>query len=247
MRKESEKYREEMNEKLSEERSKEAQKIEVDEGAEKSGHLLRQSKEEQRPWKTYEEVARKENLGLAIRYIDEIRNALDRAQSLEKTPTPLNLGLMRTFRLWSFDHIKHYDCELAPTMYIKFSSKFDRGKFNEEQIRTQRAKKLSGRIHLFSNIVFDLGNFTPPEYCSTKTHNLGTSQEPVYIQFFNDNYLTLKVRRETVFEMSDYDEDDIPYNAPSFLTYYGISETCMVDKAKQEGEQWETEEESVIE
>ncbi|KAF4499586.1 hypothetical protein FAGAP_4228 [Fusarium agapanthi] len=113
----------------------------------------------------------------------------------------------------------------------KSGSKFDGGKFNEEQIRTLRAEKLSGHVHLLSDTVFDLENFTPPEYCSTKTHNLGTSQEPI--------------RRETVF--TNCEDEDIPWNAPSLFTYYRISERYMVDKEKQEEEEWETEEESVIE
>lgn len=132
-----------------------------------------------RPWKTYDEAVTKEDIGLTIRHIDGVRDALDRVQSLENTPTPLNLGLMRIFKLWSFDHIKHLP-SLAPAMYIKFSSRYDGGKLNEEQIRTLRAKKLSGHIHLLSDTACDLDKFTPPEYCSTETHNLGAIKELVY-------------------------------------------------------------------
>ncbi|KAF5707551.1 hypothetical protein FMUND_11027 [Fusarium mundagurra] len=236
MRKKREKYREQMNEESREERRKEPQKIQVCEDAEKAEGAWEQHKKELGPLKTYEEVATKDDIGLTIRYIDEVRDALDRAQSLEETPTALNLGLIRIF--------KHLP-ELAPAMYIKFSSRFDGGKLNEEQIRTLRAERLSGHIRLLSDTAFDLDNFTPPEYCSTKTHNLGAIQEPVYIQFFNANYLTLKIRRELVF--ANFDDDDIPCNAPSLFTYYGISERYMVEKEKQEEEEWETEEESVIE
>ncbi|KAF5251766.1 hypothetical protein FANTH_3376 [Fusarium anthophilum] len=245
MRKKREKYREQMNEKVREDKRKEAQKIKVYEDAEKAGDIWRERRKEIRPWKAHEGVATKDDIGPVMHYINEIRDALDRVISLEETPTPLNLGLMRIFKLWSFDHIKHFHYEVAPKMSIKSSSKFDGAKLNEEQIRTIRAKKLSGYIHLLSDTAFDLGKFTPPEYCSTKTHNLGSNQEPVYIQFFNDNYLTLKIRRETIF--SNWDIDDIPWNAPSFFTYYGISERYLVDKEKQEEEEWETEEESVIE
>ncbi|KAF5962281.1 hypothetical protein FBULB1_14340 [Fusarium bulbicola] len=189
----------------------------------------REKYREQMNEKTREEVATKDDIGPVIHYINEIREALDRAISLEETPTPLNLGLMRIFKLWSFDHIKHFPYEVAPKMSSKFSSKFDGAKFNEEQIRTIRAKKLSGYIHLLSDTAFDLGKFTPPEYCSTKTHNLGSNQEPA---------------RDHIFELGI---DDIPWNAPSLFTYYGISERYMVDKEKQEEEEWETEEESVIE
>ncbi|KAF4433765.1 hypothetical protein FACUT_8056 [Fusarium acutatum] len=244
MRKKSEKYRQQINEKLREEKRKEAQKIKVHEDAEMAGDAWRQHKNKLRPWKTYEEVATEDDIGLEVRHVDEIQDTLDRAQSLEETPTPLDLGLMRMFKLWSIDHIKHCPYELALTIYIEFSSWFDWGKFNEEQIRTLRAKKLPGHIYLLSETVCDLDNFTPPEYCSTKTHNLGTSQEPVYIQFSNDNYLTLKISRETVFTNC---EEHIPWSAPSLFTYYGISGRYMVDKEKQEEEQWETEEDSVIE
>ncbi|KAF5694056.1 hypothetical protein FDENT_1360 [Fusarium denticulatum] len=212
--------------------------------AEKAGDAWEQHETELGPWKTYEEAATEDDIGLTIRYIDKIQDALGREQFPEETPTPLNLGLMRMFKLWSFRHIKHFP-ELAPAMYIKFSSRFDGGKFNEEQIRTLRAEGLSGHIHLLSDTAFDLDNFTPSEYCSAETHNLEASQEPVYITFFNDNYLTLKLRRELVF--ANFDDDDIPWNVPSLFTYYGISEKYMVDKEQQEEEQWETEEEGVIE
>ncbi|KAF5534642.1 hypothetical protein FNAPI_12300 [Fusarium napiforme] len=244
MRKKSEKYREQMNEKLREEKRKEAQKIKVYEDAEKAGDVWRQHKRTLRPWETYEEVATKDGIELKMRYINEIQDALDMAQSLEGTPTPLNLGLMRMFKLWSVDHIKHCPYELAPTMYIEFDSEFDWDKFNQEQVRTLRAGKLSGHIYLLSDDVCKIDNFTPPEYCSTETLNLGTSEEPVYVQFFKDNYLTLKISRETVFANC---EEDIPWNAPSFFTYYGISEKDMVDKEQQEEEQCETDEESVLE
>ncbi|KAF5599163.1 hypothetical protein FPCIR_2559 [Fusarium pseudocircinatum] len=243
MRKKREKYREQMNEGSREERRKEPQKI-VSEDAEKAGHAWEQHKTEPGPLKTYEEAATEDDIGLTIRYIDKIRDALDEAQSPEETPAPLNLGPTRTFRLWSFDHIKHFP-ELTPTMYIKFSSRFDWGKINEEQIRTRRAEKLSGHIHLLWNAVFDLDDFTPPEYCSTKAHTLGTSQEPGYIQFFDDDYLTLKIKCETVY--TNFDLDDIPWNAPSSFTYYGISENYMADNEELEEEEWKTEEESVIE
>ncbi|KAG5747435.1 hypothetical protein H9Q70_009890 [Fusarium xylarioides] len=241
MRKKREKYREQMDEKLREERRKEAQKIKVHENAEKAGDFWRQRKRELRPWETYEEMAAEDDIRLERRYVNEIKDALDRAQSLEETSTPLKLGLMRIFKLWSVDHIKHCPHELAPTMYIEFSSEFECGEFNQEQIRTLRAEKLSGHIYLLEDDVCEIDNFTPPEYCSTKTHNLGTSEEPVYVQFFSDNYLTLKISRETVFANC---EEDIPWNAPSFFTYYGIWE---IERERQEEEQWESEEESGIE
>ncbi|KAF5597391.1 hypothetical protein FPANT_4079 [Fusarium pseudoanthophilum] len=252
MRKKREKYREQVNEESREERRKEPQKIKVSEDAEKVGHAREQHKNEMGSRKTYEEAATKDYVGLTIRYIDEVRDALDRAQSLEETPTPLNFGLTKTFKLWSFDHNKHFP-EVTPEMYIKFSSRFDGGKLNEEQNRTLRAKKLSGYLYLLWNAAFDLDDFTPPKSCSTKAHNFGTRQEPIYIQFFHDNYLTLKISREFVY--ADFDDDDIPYNAPSLFTYYGISEKDMVDKEQQEEEEWdtdggsvtETEEESVAE
>ncbi|KAF5534408.1 hypothetical protein FMEXI_11309 [Fusarium mexicanum] len=240
MRKKREKYTEQMNE----EKRKEAQKIKVYEDAAKAGDFWRECRKEIRPWDTYEEGAEEDDIRLEKRYVDEIRATLDRAQSLEETPAPLNLGLMRMFKLWSVDHLKHCPHEVDPSMYIEFSSSFDYGQFNEEQIRTMRAEKLSGHICLLSDTVNLLDNFTPPEYCSTKTHNLGTSKEPVYIQFLDDNYLTLKISRETVFKKR---EEEVPWIAPAFFTYYGISERHMVAKAKQEEEQWETEEESVIE
>ncbi|KYG13633.1 hypothetical protein FVEG_17654 [Fusarium verticillioides 7600] len=130
-------------------------------------------------------------------------------------------------------------------MCIKFSSRFDGGKLNEEQIRTLRAKKLSGHIHLLSDTAFDLDKFTPTDYCSTKTHNLGAIREPAYVQLFNENYLALKIRRELVF--ANFDIDDIPCNAPSRFTYYGISERCTADKEKLGEEESETDEESVTE
>ncbi|KAF5571406.1 hypothetical protein FPHYL_442 [Fusarium phyllophilum] len=219
-----------MDEKLREERRKEAQKIEVYENAEKAGDVWRQRKRELRPWETYGEVAAEDDIGLETRYVNEIKGALDRAQSLEEESTPLKLGLMRMFKLWSVDHIKHCPHELAPTMYIEFSSEFECGEFNQEQIRTLRAEKLSGHIYLLSDDVCDIDNFTPPEYCSTKTHNLGTSEEPI--------------SRETVFSSC---EEDIPWNTSSFFTYYGIWERYMDEREKQEEEQWESEEESCIE
>ncbi|KAI1045380.1 hypothetical protein LB505_014197 [Fusarium chuoi] len=248
MRKESDKYnekfREQMNERLREERRKEAQKIKVYEDAEKAGDVWRQYRRALRPWRTYEELATKNDIALEMRYVNEIQGALDQAQSLEEMSTPLNLGLTKTFKLWSIDHIKYCPYQTAPSMYIEFSSWFECGEFNREQIQTLRAEKLSGHIYLLADTVREIDHFTPPEHCSTKTHNLGTKEEPVYIQFFNDNYLTLKISRETVFR---YCDEKVPWIAPSFFTYYGIYEKYMVDEEKREEEQWETEEESVIE
>ncbi|CVL01355.1 uncharacterized protein FPRN_11644 [Fusarium proliferatum] len=223
MRKESEKFREQMNETLREKRRKEAQKIKVYEDAEKAGDVWRQNRRALRPWKTYEGLATKNDIALEMRYVNEIQSALDQAQSLEETSTPLNLGLIKTFKLYS---------------------RFEYGEFNRGQIQTLRAEKLSGHIYLLADTVCEIDNFTPPEHCSTKTHNLGTKEEPVYIQFFNDSYLTLKISRETVFR---HCEEKVPWIAPSFFTYYGIYEKYMVDEEKREEEQWETEEEIVIE
>ncbi|EWZ30782.1 uncharacterized protein FOBCDRAFT_281463 [Fusarium oxysporum Fo47] len=158
--------------------------------------------------------------------VSEIKDALARAQSIDETPKPLKLGLMRMFKLWPIDNIKHCPYELAPTRYIEFDAPFYEN---------------SGHMYLLAEDVCSIDKNTPPEYRSTKTHNLGTSEEPVYIQVFDDNYLTLKISRETVFSNC---EEDIPGNAPSFFTYYGICERYMVDKEKQEYEEWETEEES---
>ncbi|KAI1024896.1 hypothetical protein LB504_009693 [Fusarium proliferatum] len=210
-----------MNETLREKRRKEAQKIKVYEDAEKAGDVWRQHRRALRPWKTYEELATKNYIALEMRYVNEIQSALDQAQSLEEMSTPLNLGLTKTFKLWSIDHIKHCPYQIAPSMYIEFSSRFEYGEFNREQIQTLRAEKLSGHIYLLADTV-----------------------QPVYIQFFNDNYLTLKISREMVFR---HCEGKVPWIAPSFFTYYGIYEKYMVDEEKREEEQWETDEESVIE
>ncbi|KAF5711486.1 hypothetical protein FGLOB1_4989 [Fusarium globosum] len=207
---------EQMNETLREKRKKEAQKIKVYEDAEKAGDVWRQHRRALRPWKTYEELATKNDIALEMRYVNEIQGALDQAQSLEGTSTPLNLGLMKTFKLWSIDHIKHCPYQIAPSIYIDVSSRFEYGEFNREQIQTLRAEKLSGHIYLLADTVHEIDHFTPPEHCSTKTHNLGTKENPVYIQFFNDNYMTLKISRETVFR---HCEEKVPWIAPSFFTY----------------------------
>ncbi|RBA14149.1 hypothetical protein FPRO05_02941 [Fusarium proliferatum] len=90
MRKERDKYneksREQMNERLREERRKEAQKIKVYEEAEKAGDVWRQYRRALRTWKTYEELATKNDIALEMRYANETQGALDQAQSLEETP-----------------------------------------------------------------------------------------------------------------------------------------------------------------
>ena len=183
-----------------------------------------------------------EDIELEMHYVNEIKGALARAQSIDETPTPLKFGLMRMFKLWSIDHIKHCPYELAPTRYINFDAPFyEWDSYSQEQRLPLRAERNSGHMYLLAEGVCIIDKNTPPEYRSTTTHNLGTSEEPVYIQFFDDNYLTLKISRETVFSNC---EEDIPGNAPSFFTYYGICERYTVDKEKQEYEEWETEEES---
>ncbi|KAH7259344.1 uncharacterized protein BKA55DRAFT_592100 [Fusarium redolens] len=172
-----------------------------------------------------------------MRYVNEIKNALIRAQSIDETPTPPKLGLMRMFKLWSIDHIKHCHYELDPARYIEFEAPFyEWDDCSEEQRLTLRAEKNYGHIYSLSEDVCQIGNLMPPEYRSTKTHNLGTSDKPVYVQFFDDNYLTLKISRQTVFSNH---EGDIPWDAPSSFTYYGICERYMVKKARQEYEERE--------
>ncbi|KAI1048869.1 hypothetical protein LB506_005229 [Fusarium annulatum] len=90
---------EQMNETLREKRREEAQKIKVYEDAEKAGDVWRQNRRALRPWKTYEGLATKNDIALEMRYVNEIQSALDQAQSLEETSTPLNLGLIKTFKL----------------------------------------------------------------------------------------------------------------------------------------------------
>ncbi|SCO91859.1 uncharacterized protein FRV6_15987 [Fusarium oxysporum] len=165
-----------------------------------------------------------------MHYVNEIKGALARAQSIDETPTPLKLGLMRMFKLWSIDHIKHCPYELAPTRYINFDAPFyEWDSYSQEQRLPLRAERNSGHMYLLAE-----DSIAAPQLITWE-------QEPVYIQFFDDNYLTLKISRETVFSNC---EEDIPGNAPSFFTYYGICERYMVDKENQEYEEWETEEES---
>ncbi|KAK2123886.1 hypothetical protein NOF04DRAFT_1349416 [Fusarium oxysporum II5] len=162
--------------------------------------------------------------------VSEIKDALARVQSIDETPTPLKLGLMRMFKLWSIDHIKRCPYELAPTRYIEFDAPFYEWDNNSQEQRLPlRAERNSGHMYLLAEDACSIDKFTPPEYRSTKTHNLGMSEEPIYIY------------RETVFSNC---EEDIPGNAPSLFTYYGICGRYMVDKEKQEYEEWETEEES---
>ncbi|KAJ0147903.1 Uncharacterized protein HZ326_9422 [Fusarium oxysporum f. sp. albedinis] len=201
----------------------------------KSRDTWRQRRKELRPWKTYEEVTTKKDIELEMHCVSEIKDALARVQSIDETPPPLKLGLMRMFNLWSIDHIKHCPYELAPTRYIEFDAPFyEWDNYSQEQRLPLRAERNSGHLYLLAEDVCSIDKFTPPEYRSTKTHNLGTSEEPVYIQFFDDNYLTLKISRETVFSNC---EEDIPGNAPSCFTYYGIRERYMIDKEKQEYEE----------
>jgi hypothetical protein len=56
--------------------------------------------------------------------VSKIKDALARAQSIDETPKPLKLGLMRMFKLWSIDNIKHCPYELAPARYIEFDAPF---------------------------------------------------------------------------------------------------------------------------
>ncbi|EXL96107.1 hypothetical protein FOIG_11651 [Fusarium odoratissimum NRRL 54006] len=183
-----------MRQQIREQMRKEAQEIEVYEDTGKAGVTWKQRRKELRPWKSYEEVTTKENIELEMHCVSEIKDALARVQSIDETPTPLKLGLMRMFKLWSIDHIKRCPYELAPTRYIEFDAPFYEWDNNSQEQRLPlRAERNSGHI------------------------------------------------RETVFSNC---EEDIPGNAPSLFTYYGICGRYMVDKEKQEYEEWETEEES---
>ncbi|KAG7409996.1 hypothetical protein Forpe1208_v011299 [Fusarium oxysporum f. sp. rapae] len=134
---------------MREEMRKKAAKIKVFADAEKAGDIWKQRRKELIPWKTYEEVTTKVDIELEMHYVNEIKDALARAQSIDETPTPLKLGLLRMFKLWSIDHIKHCPYELAPARYIEFDAPFyEWDDFTEEQRLTLRAERNSGHIYL---------------------------------------------------------------------------------------------------
>ncbi|KAF9769175.1 hypothetical protein IL306_013438 [Fusarium sp. DS 682] len=168
-------------------------------------------------FKTYEEGTSNADLELEMGYVKEIKHALVRAQSTEKNqekPAPLELGILRTFKLWSIDHVKHCPYELAPVKYIEFDNEDpDPLKYTEKQLLTMRAD-VSAHVYLLSQDVCKIDMFTPPKYLSTKTHELQTNNGPVYIQFFDNNYLTLKMSREMVFINH---KGPIPKDAPPFF------------------------------
>ncbi|KAL9564894.1 hypothetical protein ACKAV7_011346 [Fusarium commune] len=143
------KMREQIKEQMREEMRKKAAKIKVFADAEKAGDIWKQRRKELIPWKTYEEVTTKVDIELEMHYVNEIKDALARAQSIDETPTPLKLGLLRMFKLWSIDHIKHCPYELAPARYIEFDAPFyEWDDFTEEQRLTLRAERNSGHIYL---------------------------------------------------------------------------------------------------
>ncbi|KAF4337968.1 hypothetical protein FBEOM_8130 [Fusarium beomiforme] len=202
--------------------------------AESSGDDRREHAKRPKRFKTYEEVTTKEDLELEMRYVKEVKHALVRAQSAEKTqtkPAPLRLGILRTFKLWSIDHVKHCPYEIAPVKYIEFYNEDpDPLRFTEKQLLTM-IDDVTAHVYILSEDVCRMKMFTPPKHLSTKTHELRTNRGPVYIQFFDNNYLTLKMSREMVFSNLG---GPIPKDAPPFFAYYGICERYMVDKEKKE-------------
>ena len=81
------------------------------------------------------------------------------------------------------------------------------------------------RGHHFRNRLINM--FTPSSYYSAGFHELQGElglwyRRKVAVHFIDDNHLILKISRHIVFE---YNEKDMPDDAPEIFTYYGIRDS----------------------
>ncbi|KAJ4003842.1 hypothetical protein NW752_011970 [Fusarium irregulare] len=169
------------------------------------------------------------DLESVMKEINPIKEAAARAAaSTEKRPRLIGL-VGHIFSLYSTDHVKHF-----PGPIDLFGNKID---FFDRKDSEDPLMPAAGYIDINMNNVCNLDTFTPPSYYSAGFHELQGElglwyRRKVAVHFIDDNHLILKISRHIVFE---YNEKDMPDDAPEIFTYYGIRDSYETEqKAKQE-------------
>lgn len=113
----------------------------------------------------------------------------------------------RKFRLYSVDHVDHCcDSMYYPTRYIEFyhldekELQYPCEKHKPSNKKGERKLNVHGHIYFNSSTVGDLKTFVSPKRASLDYLKLNRSGHTIEIMFISDDYVKVKVRRETVHE-----------------------------------------------
>ncbi|KAK2758164.1 hypothetical protein CKAH01_16878 [Colletotrichum kahawae] len=164
---------------------------------------------------------------------EEVRTAYAALKKSEKESETLHMGSLhyKMFQLYCPEHVEHFWTEFSNSKYIEFfhpdsHDEMARGKKPKTNRRT-----VEGHIYLDAETDYHFQPFHSPTRPSRKKHALRLNQDDrnLVVQFVNDEYLTVRVSRDLVFECHSR---PMPDSAPETFEFMGILRTP--EKARAE-------------